>query len=52
MIDLSEIRSVTEFQRNMKGYVGQLKHKKSPMVLTVNTHRPGRGELPGNAGSS
>lgn len=36
MIDLTEIRSVTEFQRNIKDYVGRLKRKKSPMVLTVN----------------
>jgi PHD/YefM family antitoxin component YafN of YafNO toxin-antitoxin module len=41
MIDLREIRSVTEFQRNIRNYVGRLKEKKSPMVLTVN----GRAEL-------
>jgi PHD/YefM family antitoxin component YafN of YafNO toxin-antitoxin module len=41
MIDLREVRSVTEFQRNIKDYVGQLKAKKSPLVLTVN----GRAEL-------
>lgn len=41
MIDLREVRSVTEFQRNVKGYVGQLKLKKSPLVLTIN----GRAEL-------
>ena len=41
MIDLREVRSVTEFQRNIKDYVGRLKDKKSPMVLTVN----GRAEL-------
>jgi prevent-host-death family protein len=41
MIDLREIRSVTEFQRNIKDYVGQLKKKKTPLVLTVN----GRAEL-------
>jgi prevent-host-death family protein len=41
MIDLREVRSVTEFQRNIKGYVGRLKRKKSPLVLTVN----GRAEL-------
>lgn len=41
MIDLREVRSVTEFQRNIKDYVGRLKEKKSPMVLTVN----GRAEL-------
>ena len=41
MIDLRQVRSVTEFQRNLKDYVGQLKEKKTPMVLTVN----GRAEL-------
>jgi prevent-host-death family protein len=41
MFDLREVRSVTEFQRNLKGYVGKLKKKKNPMVLTVN----GRAEL-------
>ncbi len=41
MIDLREVRSVTEFQRNIKGYVGLLKKKKTPLVLTVN----GRAEL-------
>lgn len=41
MIDLREIRSITEFQRNIKEYVGQLKEKKTPLVLTVN----GRAEL-------
>jgi PHD/YefM family antitoxin component YafN of YafNO toxin-antitoxin module len=41
MIDLREVRSVTEFQRNLKGYVGRLKEKKTPLVLTLN----GRAEL-------
>ncbi len=41
MIDLREIRSVTEFQRNAKEYVGKLKDSKTPLVLTVN----GRAEL-------
>ena len=41
MIDLREVRSVTEFQRNLKDYVGRLKEKKTPMVLTVN----GRAEV-------
>jgi prevent-host-death family protein len=41
MIDLREVRSVTEFQRNLKDYVGRLKEKKIPMVLTVN----GRAEV-------
>ena len=41
MIDLREVRSVTEFQRNLKDYVGRLKERKTPMVLTVN----GRAEV-------
>ena len=41
MIDLREVRSVTEFQRNIKDYVGRLKENKKAMVLTVN----GRAEL-------
>lgn len=41
VIDLRDVRSVTEFQRNLKDYVGQLKVKKGPLVLTVN----GRAEL-------
>ena len=41
MIDLREVRSVTEFQRNIREYVGRLKEKKTPLVLTVN----GRAEL-------
>jgi len=41
MIDLREIRSVTEFQRNIKDYIGRLKEIKTPLVLTVN----GRAEL-------
>ncbi len=41
MIDLRQVRSVTEFQRNLKDYVGRLKRKKTPLVLTVN----GRAEL-------
>jgi len=36
MINLNEMRSVTEFQRNVKVYVGRLKKKKSPLVLTLN----------------
>ena len=36
MIDLREIRSVTEFQRNNREYTGRLKKSKSPLVLTVN----------------
>jgi prevent-host-death family protein len=41
MIDLRDVRSVTEFQRNAKEYVGKLKDSKTPLVLTVN----GRAEL-------
>lgn len=41
MIDLREVRSVAEFQRNIKDYVGRLKEKKTPLFLTVN----GRAEL-------
>ena len=35
------VRSVTEFVQNIKEYVGRLKEKKTPLVLTVN----GRAEL-------
>lgn len=41
MIDLREVRSVTEFQRNVKEYVGKIKDSRTPLVLTVN----GRAEL-------
>ena len=41
MTDLRQVRSVTEFQRNIKEYVGRLKEDKTPLVLTVN----GRAEL-------
>ena len=41
MIDLREVRSVTEFQRNIKDYVVRLKEKETPLVLTVD----GRAEL-------
>ena len=41
MIDLKDIRPVTEFQRNLKGCIGELRKKKTPMVLTVN----GRAQL-------
>ena len=41
MIDLREVRSVTDFQRNLKDYVERLKEKKAPLVLTVN----GRAEV-------
>ena len=41
VIDLTEIRSLTEFVRHSKECVGKIKRKKSPMVLTVN----GKAEL-------
>lgn len=41
VIDLREVRSVTEFQRNAREYVGRLRDSKTPLVLTVN----GRAEL-------
>lgn len=36
MIDLREVRSVTEFQRHVKEHVARLKKSKYPLVLTVN----------------
>lgn len=41
MLDLREVRSVTEFQRNLKDYFARLKEKRTPLVLTVN----GRAEV-------
>ena len=41
MLTLTNIHSITEFQRNPKGILGKLKASKSPLVLTVN----GRAEL-------
>lgn len=41
MIDLNNIRSVTDFQRNPKGVLATLKTSKKPIVLTVN----GKAEL-------
>lgn len=41
MITLTNIHSVTDFQRNPKGILGKLKTSKSPVVLTVN----GKAEL-------
>jgi len=35
-IDLKDIRSVTDFQRNAKMHITRLKKTKAPMVLTVN----------------
>lgn len=36
MIDSREARSIADFQRNLKSYVGRLKERGSPLVLTVN----------------
>ena len=36
MIDLNEIHSLTDFQRNTKEYIGRLKESGKPFVLTVN----------------
>lgn len=41
MIHLNNIHSLTEFQRNTRGFVAQAKESKSPIVLTVN----GKAEL-------
>lgn len=41
MINLTDIHSVTDFQRNPKGILGKLKNSKNPVILTVN----GRAEL-------
>ena len=41
MLNLSEIRSVTDFQRNAKVHVARIKKSKTPLVLTVN----GRAEI-------
>lgn len=41
MTGFSDVRSVTEFQRNIKDYVVLVKEAKSPLLLTVN----GRAEL-------
>jgi prevent-host-death family protein len=41
MIDLNEIHSLTDFQRNVKTYIGRLKKTGRPVVLTVN----GKAEL-------
>lgn len=36
MINLKDIHSLTEFQRNAKQYVKQIKETQQPLVLTVN----------------
>jgi prevent-host-death family protein len=41
MIDLNEIHSLSDFQRNTKSYIERMKELKSPVVLTVN----GKAEL-------
>lgn len=41
MINLNDIHSITDFQRNPKGILGKLKTSKNPIVLTVN----GRAEI-------
>src|SRR5439155_20503127 len=41
MIDLREIRSLTDFQRNARGYVERMRETGSPLVLTVK----GKAEL-------
>jgi len=35
-LDVRDIRSVTDFQRNAKTHVARLRKTKAPMVLTVN----------------
>jgi len=35
-LDITEIRSVTDFQRNAKTHLARLKRTKSPIVLTIN----------------
>src|SRR5687767_2073229 len=36
MIDLREIRSLTDFQRNARDYIQRVKQTRNPLVLTVN----------------
>jgi PHD/YefM family antitoxin component YafN of YafNO toxin-antitoxin module len=36
MINLENIHSLTDFKRNAKDYVEQLKEAKAPLVLTIN----------------
>jgi PHD/YefM family antitoxin component YafN of YafNO toxin-antitoxin module len=36
MINLTDIRSLTDFVRHPRDRVGEIKRRKSPMVLTVN----------------
>ena len=41
MIDVKDIHPLTDFQRNTKEFVWQMKQNKTPLVLTVN----GRAEV-------
>lgn len=36
MIDINEIHSLSDFQRNTKDFIGRLKETGRPLVLTVN----------------
>lgn len=36
MLDLREIHSLSEFQRNTKEFLTRMKHNKTPLILTVN----------------
>ena len=36
MVNLANIHSLTDFQRNAKHFVAQIKAEKEPLVLTVN----------------
>lgn len=36
MIDLTNIHSLSEFQRNTKRYVSQMQESEKPIILTVN----------------
>ncbi|MEZ5691909.1 MAG: type II toxin-antitoxin system Phd/YefM family antitoxin [Rickettsiales bacterium] len=41
MVNLNDIHSITDFQRNPKGILNKLKESENPIVLTVN----GKAEL-------
>lgn len=41
MVNLKDIRSLTDFQRNAREFVAHVKETKGPLILTVN----GRAEL-------
>jgi prevent-host-death family protein len=36
MLDLRDIHSLSEFQRNTKEFLEQMRHNRGPVVLTVN----------------